>query len=57
LYDYIFEIKQIEKKEINLKQIDRIKKDSEIDFELNLFQAIPNKLDKIENIIKNGTQI
>lgn len=57
LYDYVFEIKEINKKEISFEQIDRIKKDSEINFELNLFQAIPNKLDKIESIIKNGTQI
>jgi len=56
LYDYIFEIKEIGKKEIIFEQIDRLKKESEIDFELNLFQAIPNKMDKIESIIKNGTQ-
>lgn len=56
-YDYIFEIKDIWKKDIKLQQINRIQKFSEIDFELNLFQAIPNKLDKIEEIIKNGTQI
>jgi len=57
LYDYVFEIKEIWKKEIIFEQVDRIKKDSEINFELNLFQALPNKLDKIESIIKNGTQI
>ncbi len=57
LYDYIFEIKEISKKEIILDQISRVHKKTEIDFELNLFQAIPNKIDKIEFIIKNGTQI
>ena len=56
LYDYVFEIKEIGKKEIIFEQIDRLKKESEIAFELNLFQAIPNKMDKIESIIKNGTQ-
>jgi 16S rRNA (uracil1498-N3)-methyltransferase len=55
-FDYIFEIKDILKTKINLEQVDRIQKKSEIDFELNLFQAIPNKMDKIESIIKNGTQ-
>jgi len=57
LWDYVFEIKDIKKTEIFLEQVDRIEKKSEIDFELNLFQAIPNKMDKIEDIIKNWTQI
>ena len=57
LWDYIFEIKEIKKNEIILEQVNRIEKKSEINFELNLFQAIPNKMDKIEDIIKNGTQI
>jgi len=57
LYDYIFEVKEIWKKEISFEQIWREKKESEINFELNLFQALPNKIDKIENIIKNWTQI
>jgi 16S rRNA U1498 N3-methylase RsmE len=57
LYDYVFKIEKIEKKEIYFKQIDRIQKETEINFEINLFQSIPNKIDKIESIIKNGTQI
>ncbi len=57
LWDYVFEIKEITKTKIFLQQVDRIKKNSEIDFELNLFQSIPNKMDKIESIIKNWTQI
>jgi len=57
LWDYVFEIKEITKTEVVLEQVDRIEKKSEIDFELNLFQAIPNKMDKIEDIIKNWTQI
>ncbi len=56
-WDYVFEIKDIKKTEILLEQVDRIKKDSEITFDLNLFQAIPNKMDKIELIIKNWVQI
>ena len=55
--DYIFEIKKIEKKEIYFEQVWRIEKQNQINFELNLFQALPNKLDKIEFIIKNWTQI
>jgi 16S rRNA (uracil1498-N3)-methyltransferase len=56
-FDYVFEIKEIKKSEIFLEQVDRIKRNSEINFELNLFQALPNKVDKIESIIKNWTQI
>jgi len=56
-FDYIFKIKDISKTEISLEQIWRIEKKNKINFELNLFQAIPNKIDKIESIIKNGTQI
>lgn len=57
LYDYVFEIKEILKKEIVFEQVDRIKKESEASFEINLFQALPNKIDKVESIIKNWTQI
>lgn len=57
LYDYIFEIKEITSKEISLEQVGRVNKESEISFEINLFQALPNKIDKIESIIKNWTQI
>ena len=55
--DYIFEIKKIEKKEIYFEQVWNIRKNNQTRFELNLFQALPNKIDKIESIIKNWTQI
>ena len=55
--DYIFEIKKIDKSEIIFEQVWNIRKENQIDFELNLFQALPNKIDKIESIIKNWTQI
>jgi 16S rRNA (uracil1498-N3)-methyltransferase len=55
--DFIYKINNIEKKSISLEIINQIKKDSEINFELNLFQAFPNKLDKIEYIIQKGTEI
>ncbi|MDP2090791.1 MAG: RsmE family RNA methyltransferase [Candidatus Gracilibacteria bacterium] len=56
-YDYIFQIKQINKKDIVLDQIGRNEKKTEIDFELNLYQSIPNKLDKIEYIIQKGVEV
>ena len=55
--DYIFEIKEIKKNEIIFEQVGRIEKNNQIKLELNLFQALPNKIDKIESIIKNWTQI
>ncbi len=55
--DYIFEIKKIYKKEIEFEQVGRIEKNNQNKLEINLFQALPNKIDKIESIIKNWTQI
>ncbi len=55
--DYIFEIKEIKKNEISFEQVGRIEKNNQIKLEINLFQALPNKIDKIESIIKNWTQI
>lgn len=55
--DYEYEIQSIEKREIVFKYIKKIEKNNEIDFSLNLFQAIPNKIDKIEYIIQKWTEI
>ncbi len=55
--DYIFELKEIEKKYLWFEQVWRIEKNNQSKLEINLFQAIPNKIDKIESIIKNWTQI
>jgi len=55
--DYIFELKNIDKKFLEFEQVGREEKNIQNKIEINLFQAIPNKIDKIENIIKNGTQI
>ncbi len=56
-FDYIFQIKQINKKDIVLDQVWRNEKKTEIDFELNLYQSIPNKLDKIEYIIQKWVEV
>lgn len=56
-YDYIFEIKQINKKDIVLEQIGRELNKTEIDFELNLYQSLPNKLEKIEYIIQKWVEV
>lgn len=56
-YDYLYEIKEIYNKEIILEQVWRNINNSEIDFELNLYQSLPNKLEKIEYIIQKWVEI
>jgi len=56
-YDYIFRVKNILDKSIDFEQIWREENKSEIDFELNLYQAIPNKLEKVEYIIQKWVEI
>jgi len=56
-FDYIFRIKNILDKSIDFEQVWREENKSEIDFELNLYQAIPNKLEKIEYIIQKWVEI
>jgi len=46
------EIIDFSKKEIELKLLKKIGKKSELSLELNLVQAFPNKLDKVEYIIQ-----
>lgn len=55
--DYIYEISEIWKKELALEKKSQLNNDSEIDFELSLFNGLPNKLEKIEYIIQKGTEI
>lgn len=55
--DYIFEIKNIAKREIEISQVSQNENHSEIDFELTLYNALPNKLEKIEFIIQKATEI
>lgn len=55
--DFIYEIIEIGKKEIVLQNKSQQTNTSEIDFELSLYNALPNKLEKIEYIIQKGTEI
>lgn len=57
IFDYIYEIKEISRKEIKLELIRKIENNSELNVNVNLIQALPNKLSKIEDIIKKWTQI
>lgn len=55
--DNVFELKQIEKREAYLEKVEQIENNSEIDFDLNIFQGLPNKLDKIEYIIGKWVEV
>lgn len=55
--DFIYELKNIEKNKIFFEKIDEIEKKTEINFELNLFSALPNKIEKIEFIAQKATEI
>lgn len=55
--DYIFEIISVDKREIYLEKKWKIEKNTEIDFDLNIFWALPNKLDKIEYIIAKWVEV
>lgn len=55
--DFIFEIKNIAKREIEVSKLFQEENHSEINFELTLYNALPNKLEKIEFIIQKATEI
>ncbi|PZM85734.1 hypothetical protein DLH72_01555 [Candidatus Gracilibacteria bacterium] len=55
--DFIYELKEIGKNKIFFEKIEEINKNSEINFELNLFSALPNKIEKIEFIVQKATEI
>ena len=55
--DFIFKIISIEKREVYLEKQWVIEVDSEIDFDLTIFWALPNKIDKIEYIIQKGVEV
>ncbi len=55
--DVLFKIIELWKREISLERISQNDNNSEINFKLSLYNAIPNKLEKIEYIIQKGTEI
>lgn len=55
--DYIFELKEIEKREAYLEKVWEQENNSEIDFDLNIFWALPNKIEKIEYIIGKWVEV
>jgi len=55
--DFVFVVKEIQKREVYLEKVWFINVDSEIDFDLNIFWAFPNKLDKMEYIIGKWVEV
>ena len=55
--DQIYEVVSVDKREITMKRVGHLETDSEIDFELNIIQAFPNKIEKIEYVLQKGTEI
>lgn len=54
--DYIYKLEEIEKKKLVFSLVKEIKK-SNIENDIHLYQAIPNKTQKIEYIIQKGVEI
>ena len=55
--DSVFKIISIDKREIYLEKQWEKENDSEINFDLNIFQALPNKIEKIEQIVAKATEV
>lgn len=55
--DFIYELITIEKREAYFEKKWEILNDSEIDFDLNIIWALPNKIDKIEYIIGKWVEV
>jgi len=55
--DFIFKVKEVLKREVYLEKVWFNEVDSEIESDLNIFNALPNKLDKIEYIIKKWVEV
>jgi len=56
-FEFLAEILEIEKKEINLKISEKRENLAEPNLKINLFQALPNSVAKFEEILKHATEI
>lgn len=55
--DQIYEVVSVDKREIYLEKKWFIENNSEIDFDLNIFQSLPNKPEKIEYILQKWVEV
>lgn len=56
LVDHLYEITHIDSREVTLNKLETIEKTSENTSEVNLYQARPNKLSKIEYILQKWVE-
>jgi len=57
LVDHLYEITHIDSREVTLIKKQTIEKTSENKVDINLYQARPNKLSKIEYILQKGVEV
>ena len=55
--DYLYEITHIDSREVKMKKLETIEKLSESPAHIHLYQALPNKLSKIEYIIQKWVEV
>lgn len=55
--DHVYEITDINKKEVHFQKRETLEKSTEVSPELTLYQALPNKLPKLEYIIQKCCEI
>lgn len=57
LEDHTYSMIHIDKKSVSFKRVDIIEKTSDLDYNMNLYQACPNKLSKFETIVQKCCEV
>jgi 16S rRNA (uracil1498-N3)-methyltransferase len=55
--DYVYKVTEMSKTSISLSYEQKTQKNSELDFEMTLYQALPNKFSKLEYIVQKCSEI
>lgn len=55
--DYIFKIISVDKREIYLEKVWYLENNSETDFDINIINSLPNKIEKIELILQKWVEV
>ncbi len=55
--DFIFKVISVDKREIYLEKVWYKEVDSEIDYDINIISALPNKIEKLEYVLQKWTEI
>jgi len=57
LEDYVYSMIHIDKKSVSFKKSKTLTKDAELEFNVTLYQAFPNKLSKFETIVQKCSEV